>query len=52
MKLYKDNLVKEITREKTIARLKRQGWSEEPVEAPVESEEEAPKRRGRPPRGE
>lgn len=52
MKLYKDEVVKEITRLKTIERLKREGWSEEPVEPAPDVEDEAPKRRGRPPRGE
>lgn len=47
MKLYKDGLVKEISKEKTIARLKREGWVDGQAEVSEESSQE-PKRRGRP----
>ena len=57
MKLYKDGLVKELTKEKAIARLLNDGWSQEPAvdnlmaepEAePVIEQELTVKRRGRP----
>lgn len=57
MKLYKDGLVKELTKEKAIARLLNDGWSQEaavddlmadPVAQPVIEQEPAVKRRGRP----
>lgn len=58
MKLYKDGLVKELTKEKTIARLLGDGWSQEDavdnlisdsVAQPVIDQEPAvKKRRGRP----
>jgi hypothetical protein len=54
MKLYKDGIIKEILREKTINRLLRQGWKstteENSAVEQVDVEQEAPKRRGRPAR--
>lgn len=47
MKLYKDGLVKEISKEKAIARLKREGWVDGQTEVAEEAPQE-PKRRGRP----
>ncbi len=55
MRLYKDGLVKELTKEKTVNRFLREGWTADlapvaPVEiAPLDREiSEPPKRRGRP----
>lgn len=57
MKFTKDGMVKEITNEKTINRLLREGWiSEENIEQSVFADSNIPavsapvKRRGRPPK--
>lgn len=51
MKLTKDGVTKEITKESVIDRMMRQGWVIEGEKTEiVEEVKEAPKRRGRPPK--
>lgn len=52
MKLTKDGITKEISKESVIDRMTRQGWVIEGEKSEiVEEVKEAPKRRGRPPKG-
>lgn len=48
MKLYKDNVEKEIGSQKVIARLLKDGWTTEHIAPVVELEITQPKKRGRP----
>lgn len=50
MKLTKDGVTKEITKESVIDRMTRQGWVIEGEGPDIEEVKEAPKRRGRPPK--